>query len=141
MKLRLDEVYRMLDREKVELMTKLALYEQNEGKEDFKINEYYRKDYIGYFTLWSILWVTVGYVVTVGLAAVTGLDYFLDGMSKSMLMKMVIAAGIVYLIVVIFYIVISRRIYNRKHRQARQRMRTFNYNLIKLLKMYDKQRQ
>ena len=36
----------MLDKEKVKLMTTLAFYEQNEGKEDFKINEYYRKDYV-----------------------------------------------------------------------------------------------
>ena len=35
----------MLDRSKVKLMTKLALYEQTQGKEDFKISEYYRKDY------------------------------------------------------------------------------------------------
>ena len=37
----------MLDRGKVKLMTKLALYEQTQGKEDFKISEYYRKDYVG----------------------------------------------------------------------------------------------
>ena len=131
----------MLDRGKVELMTKLAFYEQNEGKEDLKINEYYRKDYTGYHTLCSILWITVGYVVAVGLAAVAGLDFILDYMSKSMLMKMAIAVIIGYLIVVVIYTVILRRIYNRRHRKARQRMRTFNYNLIKLLKMYDKERQ
>ena len=131
----------MLDRGKVELMTKLAFYEQNEGKEDLKINEYYRKDYTGYHTLCSILWITVGYVVAVGLAAVAGLDFILDYMSKSMLMKMAIVVIIGYLIVVVIYTVILRRIYNRRHRKARQRMRTFNYNLIKLLKMYDKERQ
>ena len=32
----------MLDRSKVKLMTKLALYEQTQGKEDFKISEYCR---------------------------------------------------------------------------------------------------
>ena len=131
----------MLDREKVELMTKLAFYEQNEGKEDLKINEYYRKDYTGYHTLCSILWVTVGYVAAVGLAVVAGLDFVVDNMSKGLLMKMVIAVAIGYFIVVVVYTVILRRTYNRRHRKARQRMRTFNYNLIKLLKMYDKERQ
>lgn len=131
----------MLDKEKVELMTRLAFYEQNEGKEDFKINEYYRKDYTGYYTLWSILWVTVGYVVAAGLVAVAGLDYIMDHMSKSLLIKMAIAVVIGYLIVVVIYTVISHRIYNRKHRKARQRMRTFNYDLIRLLKLYDKEKQ
>ena len=35
----------MLDERKVKLMTKLALYEETHGKEDFKISSYYRKDY------------------------------------------------------------------------------------------------
>ena len=35
----------MLDERKVKLMTQLALYDQTQGKEDFKISEYYRKDY------------------------------------------------------------------------------------------------
>lgn len=33
----------MLDERKVKLMTKLALYEETYGKEDFKISSYYRK--------------------------------------------------------------------------------------------------
>ena len=37
----------MLDERKVKLMTQLALYDQTQGKEDFKISEYYRKDYVG----------------------------------------------------------------------------------------------
>ena len=33
----------MLDERKVKLMTRLALYEETEGKEDFKISAIYRK--------------------------------------------------------------------------------------------------
>ena len=43
----------MLDERKVKLMTKLALYEETHGKEDFKISSYYRKD----LPAWRILWV------------------------------------------------------------------------------------
>ena len=32
----------MLDKRKIRLMTKLALYEQNEGREDMKISAYYK---------------------------------------------------------------------------------------------------
>lgn len=37
----------MLDEKRVKLMTKLALYEETQGKDDFKVSEYYRKDYVG----------------------------------------------------------------------------------------------
>ena len=33
----------MLDERKVKLMTQLALYDQTQGKEDFKISEYIEK--------------------------------------------------------------------------------------------------
>ena len=51
----------MLDKRKVRLMTKLALYEQKEGREDMKISAYYKKDYISMKTVATILWTTVGY--------------------------------------------------------------------------------
>ena len=131
----------MLDIEKVKLMTELAFYEQNEGKEDLKINEYYRKDYAGYHTICSVFWVTVGYAAVVGLVVMAGLDFVLDHMSKSMMMKMILVIIAVYFVVVIIYTLLTHHIYTRKHREARERMKVFNHNLIKLLKMYDKERQ
>ena len=44
----------MLDERKVKLMTQLALYDQTQGKEDFKISEYYRKDYAGVHILYRL---------------------------------------------------------------------------------------
>ena len=35
----------MLNEERVKLMVQLASYEQKEGKEDFKVSSYYKKDY------------------------------------------------------------------------------------------------
>lgn len=131
----------MLDIEKVKLMTELAFYEQNEGKDDLKINEYYRKDYTGYHTICSIFWVTVGYAAIVGLVMIAGLDFVLDHMSKSMLMKMILVIMGVYFAVIIIYTLLTHYIYNRRHQEARERITVFNYNLIKLLKMYDKEKQ
>ena len=45
----------MLDKRKVEVMTRLAFYEQTEGKKDFKVSEFYRKDYTSLHTICSVL--------------------------------------------------------------------------------------
>ena len=42
----------MLDEKKVKLMTRLAFYEQTQGKEDFKVSAYYRKDYASLHTIY-----------------------------------------------------------------------------------------
>ena len=52
----------MLDERKVKLMTKLALYEETYGIEDFKISSYYRKDYASLHVIYAFLSVSVGYV-------------------------------------------------------------------------------
>ena len=62
----------MLDERKVKLMTKLAMYEETQGKEDFKISEYYRKDYAGMHTICSVIWVTIGYVCAVAMIMLAG---------------------------------------------------------------------
>lgn len=37
----------MINEEKVKIMTKLAMYEQGEGKKYLPISKFYRSDYIG----------------------------------------------------------------------------------------------
>ena len=50
----------MLNNRKVRLMTRLAIYEQTEGKEDVRISKYFRTDYVRLNVLKSIVAVTVG---------------------------------------------------------------------------------
>ena len=44
-----------------------------------------------------------------------------------------------YVALVIIYLIISSFIYNEKHKKARQRVKKYNHNLTRLLKMYDKE--
>lgn len=131
----------MLDERKVRLMTELALYEQNQGKEDFKINEYYRNDYTGFHTICSVIWVTIGYVCAVGLAVFAAMDFLLVNISKTLVITLGLGIAGGYAAVLIIYTLISQVIFRNKHREARERVKKFNYNLTKLLKMYEKEKQ
>ncbi len=129
----------MINENKVKLMTRLALYEETQGKEDFKISEYYRKDYTGLHILCSVLWTTIGYVCLVALVGLGGLSFLMDHMSLKIIIILAAAAVGVYLAVVIVYAVIASRIYNKKHKNARQRVKKYNHDLTKLLRMYEKE--
>lgn len=131
----------MLDNEKVKLMTELAFYEQNQGKEDFKINEYYRNDYTGFHTICSIIWVTIGYIGIVGLGMLAALEFLLVNLSKTLIITMVFGIVGGYFAVLIVYTLISQYIFRKKHKEAKQRMKLFNYSLTELLKMYEKEKE
>ena len=44
-------------------MTKLALYETGEGREDIRLSKYYKTDYVRLQILKTLLAVTVGYIL------------------------------------------------------------------------------
>ena len=60
----------MLDERKVKLMTKLALYEETHGKEDFKISSYYRKDYASLHVIYAFC-KCIGWICMSGRRVVT----------------------------------------------------------------------
>ena len=130
----------MLDERKVKLMTKLALYEETYGKEDFKISAYYRKDYARLHVIYAFLSVSVGYVCLVALLLLAGVEDIMSNMSNGLILFLflIILAG--YVGVVIVYCGIASHIYNEKHKKARKRVKKYNHNLIQLLKMYEKEK-
>ncbi len=129
----------MVDERKVRLMTQLALYEETQGKEDFKISSYYRKDYSGLHMICSILWVTAGYVCF-GILFVLGImDTLLANLTIRTLIVFGILAVLGYILVLIVYAIIANTIFNRKHKDARQRVKRYNHNLTRLLKMYKRE--
>ncbi|MDF2485481.1 MAG: hypothetical protein K0R46_1649 [Herbinix sp.] len=67
----------MLNTNKVRLMTKLALYETKEGKEDIRLSKYYKTDYVRYQVIKSILCATFGYAFILLLILIYKSEYLI----------------------------------------------------------------
>ncbi|CRZ33330.1 hypothetical protein DFR55_11349 [Herbinix hemicellulosilytica] len=67
----------MLNFKKIRLMTKLAVYEKKEGKEDIYLSKYYKTDYVRFQVLKSILSATVGYGLILGMIALYKMEYLI----------------------------------------------------------------
>ena len=129
----------MIDERKVKLMTKLALYEQTQGKEDFKISEYYRKDYAGMHMFSSIIWVTIGYIGVAALVVLAGFESLLESMSNSVLVMIFLIFVVGYIGTVVIFSIISSHIYSQKHKEARMRVKKYNHDLTRLLRWYERE--
>lgn len=130
----------MLNEKKVQLMTRMAMYESKEGQEDLKINAYYKKDYTSYQTIFTIIWVTIGYAIIVGLGALAFLDQIFANLNMNTIL--VLGAAIVtgYIVLIIIYGVAASKFYRKKHEEARQRVKKFNHDLTRLNKMYEREK-
>lgn len=129
----------MIDEKKVKLMTRMASYENNEGKEDLKISAYYRKDYASIHMVYSILWVTIGYGCLMVLIGICLFDTLMDSLSMSAIMTLGIGAVIGYFVVMVSYAAVTRIMYSKRHQAARMRVKKYNHDLTRLLKIYEKE--
>ncbi len=68
----------MLNTDKIRLMTKLALYETKEGKEDIRLSKYYKTDYVRYQVLKSVLCATFGYALILLLIFIYKTEYIVS---------------------------------------------------------------
>lgn len=129
----------MLDKRKIRLMTKLALYEQNEGREDMKISAYYKKDYVSMKMIATLIWTTIGYGCAMLLVFAWGMTGWMEKLTLALIVMLVAVILLGYLALLIITFIITSRISNRKHRDARMRMKRYNHGLLQLMKMYEKE--
>ncbi|MCP1108690.1 hypothetical protein [Ohessyouella blattaphilus] len=129
----------MIDKRKVQLLTKLSMYEKNEGKEDIKVSDYYRKDYISYNVIAQLLWMTLAYVMIWALVALI----ILQGSKENLDLTLMIILGLLalggYLILLLVYGIGSYQFYSKKHARARHRVKQYNNGLIRLLRIYERE--
>ena len=114
----------MLNESKVKLMTRMAMYESKQGEEDFKISSYYKKDYRSFHTIATIIWVTVGYAVAVGIGVIAFLDELMGNLNMQFLVMLAAAVIIGYLVLVNFYGIVASHFYGTKHVKSKKACET-----------------
>ena len=67
----------MVDEERLFLMTRMASFEENEGKKTIPICEFFRSDYVGFHMLLSAVYITVAYVLVT--AVYLSVEFLQDG--------------------------------------------------------------
>lgn len=129
----------MLNEERIRLMTRMASYEENEGKKNVSIGSYFRSDYISLQVLKSVISATVAFVLLCGAAVLYDFEVFMQDIYKEDLL----AAGkkilIYYIIFVAVYAVISYVVYSYRYNKARKSLRQYYNNLKQLSLLYEEE--
>lgn len=128
----------MLNEERVILMTKLAAYEQSEGRKMVAVGKYFRSDYIGIQVLKSIIGSTVAYAIIFVLYILYDLENFMNDIYKMDLFVFAKNVLVYYAVFVVAFAVITFFVYSYRYTKAKQSTRTYYMNLKKLASMYDK---
>lgn len=127
----------MLNFKKIRLMTKLAVYEKKEGKEDIYLSKYYKTDYVRFQVLKSILSATVGYALIIAMIALYKMEYLIR--NAVTLNYKLIGTYILgfYIMIVTVYGLGSALAYSMKYDTSRKKLSRYFKLLKRLEKLYN----
>ena len=125
----------MVNEKKVKLMTRMALYDAHEGKRDDMLNDYYRKDYVSYHVITTLIWVTVGYLLSLGLWGIVTYEKIMNELNQKFLITLGIGVILGYIAVIFLFGIISYSVYEKRHNDAQKRIKRYKRDMMRLRRM------
>lgn len=127
----------MIDVDRVKLMTRMASYENTQGKENKKIGNYFRSDYLAAQSIKSFIYGTVAFVIGLAIYIIYDLEVFLSEIYDMDLLAFGKNVLTYYVIFIAAYVLLSLIYYIRRYSIARKSLRHFYNNLKKLSNYYE----
>lgn len=123
----------MLNNRKVRLMTKLAIYEKEDGKEDIRLGKYYRLDYVRYQMLKTLVAVTFGYLILVLLTILYNAEYLIAEAVKLDYAAIGRTMLGIYLVLLLVFVGLAGIGYTVKYNRSRKKLAKY-YQMLKRLR-------
>jgi hypothetical protein len=127
----------MLNNRKIRLMTKLAVYENKEGREDIHLSKYYKTDYVRYQVIKSIISATIGYLLILALVLIYKSEYIIRYAVTMNYKTIGIYVLGIYVLVIALYGLGSVVGYSMKYDYSRKKLARYFKLLKRLQKIYN----
>ena len=126
----------MIEKDRIMLMTRMASYENTEGKKMIRITDYFRGDYVALGMLKTAVAVTVSFLTVVGIYVFCNADKFIAEFYETDFAVMLKRLTSSYAVVMVIYLLIAFILYSYRYTQARKSVRVYRKALKKLISMY-----
>ncbi len=127
----------MLNEDRIILMTRMASYEENEGKKNVSIGNYFRGDYVGLQVIKSVIYATIAFILIIALAVSYDIGSFMKDIYKLDLLRIGKNILFAYLIMVSVYAGISYVVYFYRYNEAKKSLKRYFNNLKELSSYYE----
>ena len=127
----------MLSQERIKLMTKMAAYEENEGKKYMSIGSYFRSDYMGMQVIRSVICGTLAFFLLAGLYVYYHFETMMQDIYKMDLLLLGRRVLFYYIVFIAAYSVITYVIYSFRYSRTKRSLKHYYYHLKQLAAIYD----
>lgn len=130
----------MINQEKVALMTKLAAYEQGQGKENIPQSKYYREDYVSLKMINTAILVTVAYLMVLAMIVFVNVEKMMTQIANMDFVKLGKTVVFWYVVIFVVYMGIAYIVYSIKFKKVRNSLNEYNGDLKKLYALYKEEK-
>ena len=127
----------MLNEERIILMTQMASYEKGEGKENVKIGNFFRSDYLALQVLKAVISGALVFVIGFGLYMLCYFETFLAELYQIDLVAFAKDTLVRFCIFVGGYAAIVYAVCSWRYAKAKTSLKCYYHNLKKLTSMYN----
>lgn len=125
----------MLNKKKIMLMTKLAMYEKQEGKHMFKASKSFRGDYVSWHVIKTIIAITLVYLLCAALWFIYNSEIIMQNFMVLNYFAIIRYAVMSYVLLVLVYGVIAYIVYSVKYSKAAKSIEHYEKGLRQLAKI------
>ncbi len=130
----------MLNEEKIRIITKMVSYEQNIGKKNFAIGNYFKSDYIVWQMTKSFISVTIAYVVCLGVYFLYDFEVLIQDIYQMDLVQFARDILWKYIVCASIYMLLSYLLHITRYQKVRNSLKSYYRSLNELIKIYKKER-
>lgn len=129
----------MLSEERIRLMTKMASYEEGEGKEYMPIKQYYRKDYVSLGMIKTFIASTAAFGILFLCWILYEMEKITEILNNGDLTEFGMSILVVYFIFIAVYQVIALLVYNRRYTKASASLKEYHSVIKKVERLHEKE--
>lgn len=126
----------MLSEKKIRLMTKLALFEEKNGKKAISSSKYYKSDYVGLNMINSFIVATLAYILIIGCIIFVNIEEFIASVASIDFLNVGRVIIISFILYMILYMAIAYIVYSVKYNNMAVDLKKYDGNLRELYQVY-----
>ena len=125
----------MINKRKVRLMARTAMYVRHEGAEDLPKAKYYKQDYVG-LNMWvTAIAVTIAYILILFLLACYNFEYIIDNLTTLNYTLLAVILIMVYILMMVIILGAGYFVYSYRYAMAENGIRVYQSRLSKIYKL------
>ena len=125
----------MVNKRKVRLMTRTAMYEKHEGETDLSKASYYKTDYVAIQMWFTAIAVTFAYILIIALIIACNFEYIVNNLTDLNYKALAVVLIMSYIALMTLYMLISYFIYSYRFVEAENGIKIYQNRLHKIFLM------